>query len=101
MPFFAIVYLSKYWCILHSTAKHSDGSSGLVVCGLQNKCEHYWPVDKQPMYYGELKVVILNETKSADWVITQFEVSMVSVANTNCKHNNNTFVIVILIFGLR
>jgi len=53
------------------------------------------------MYYGDLKVVVLSETKSTDWIITQFEVSMVSIANTKCKHNNNTFVIVILVFGLR
>ena len=71
-----------------------------LLCGLQKRCDHYWPYDKRPMYYGDLKVVILSETKSADWVITQLEVSMVSIANTNCK-DNNTVVIIIPVFGLR
>ncbi|KAK2181826.1 hypothetical protein NP493_380g01015 [Ridgeia piscesae] len=42
----------------------------------KDKCECYWPVDKQPMYYGDLKVVVFNVTKSTDWVVTTIEVSM-------------------------
>ena len=52
----------------------------LVVGGLQDKCNHYWPVDTKPMYYGDLKVEVLSESKSTDWVVTKLEVSMVSLA---------------------
>ena len=41
-------------------------------------CKRYWPDDTQPVHYGDLKVVVLSETKSTDWVVTTIEVSMVS-----------------------
>ena len=44
---------------------------------LQEKCDHYWPVDSEPMFYGDLQVTILNETSCAEWVITEFKLAKV------------------------
>jgi cadherin 5 type 2 (VE-cadherin) len=41
----------------------------------REKCDHYWPVDSEPMYYGDLRVLVLNETKCSDWVVSEFELS--------------------------
>ena len=46
---------------------------------LQDKCQHYWPVDAEPMFYGDLQVVVLNETKCPEWTVTEFRISEVGV----------------------
>ncbi|CAK9816464.1 Tyrosine-protein phosphatase 10D [Anthophora quadrimaculata] len=38
----------------------------------REKCDHYWPVDTHPVYYGDICVTILNETHYPDWSITEF-----------------------------
>ncbi|XP_029155618.1 tyrosine-protein phosphatase 10D isoform X1 [Nylanderia fulva] len=38
----------------------------------REKCDHYWPVDTLPVYYGDICVTILNETHYPDWSITEF-----------------------------
>ena len=43
----------------------------------QEKCDHYWPVDSEPMFYGDLQVQILNETKCPTWIVTEFTIAMV------------------------
>ncbi|KAI1301523.1 Tyrosine-protein phosphatase 10D [Halotydeus destructor] len=40
----------------------------------REKCDHYWPNDTQPSYYGDIQVTILNESKYADWTISEFKV---------------------------
>ncbi len=50
---------------------------------MQEKCDHYWPVDSEPMFYGDLQVVILNETKCAEWVVTEFKISKVKIKYKN------------------
>jgi hypothetical protein len=47
---------------------------------VQEKSDHYWPTDSEPKYYGDLQVVIMNETHLPDWTITEFRVCLVSVA---------------------
>ncbi|KAL0121824.1 hypothetical protein PUN28_006942 [Cardiocondyla obscurior] len=37
----------------------------------REKCDHYWPVDTLPVYYGDICVTILNETHYPDWSITE------------------------------
>ncbi|KAI0239139.1 Tyrosine-protein phosphatase 10D [Lamellibrachia satsuma] len=41
----------------------------------KERCDQYWPVDAQPMYFGYLKVEILTENKTIDWIITKMKVS--------------------------
>ncbi|XP_043262139.1 tyrosine-protein phosphatase 10D isoform X2 [Colletes gigas] len=38
----------------------------------REKCDHYWPMDTLPVYYGDICVTILNETRYPDWSITEF-----------------------------
>ncbi|KAK4321179.1 hypothetical protein Pmani_008007 [Petrolisthes manimaculis] len=38
------------------------------------KCDHYWPYDTQPVYYGDIQVTILNESQFPDWNISEFRV---------------------------
>ncbi|XP_058789130.1 tyrosine-protein phosphatase 10D isoform X3 [Phymastichus coffea] len=38
----------------------------------REKCDHYWPTDTLPVYYGDISVTILNETHYSDWSITEF-----------------------------
>ena len=54
------------------------GCTDHIVDRQQEKCDHYWPVDIQPMFYGDLKVEIQNENRTADWIITKMKVSFVS-----------------------
>ena len=28
----------------------------------REKCDHYWPYDTQPVFYGDIQVTILNES---------------------------------------
>ncbi|XP_076062887.1 protein tyrosine phosphatase 10D [Oratosquilla oratoria] len=38
----------------------------------REKCNHYWPYDTQPVYYGDIQVTILNESRFPDWNISEF-----------------------------
>ncbi|XP_076252451.1 protein tyrosine phosphatase 10D isoform X4 [Rhynchophorus ferrugineus] len=38
----------------------------------REKCDHYWPYDSMPVYYGDISVQILNETRYPDWNISEF-----------------------------
>ncbi|CAB3367061.1 Hypothetical predicted protein [Cloeon dipterum] len=38
----------------------------------REKCDHYWPYDTQPVYYGDIQVTILNESLYQDWNIAEF-----------------------------
>lgn len=44
----------------------------------REKCDHYWPDDTQPVFYGNIQVTILNETQYQDWTISEFKVMRVS-----------------------
>ena len=46
---------------------------------LQDMCDHYWPKNTEPMYYGYLKVQVISETKYGDWIVSKFMLTMVSV----------------------
>lgn len=41
----------------------------------REKCDHYWPYDTQPVYYGDIQVTILNESQYLKWTISEFKVS--------------------------
>ena len=49
----------------------------LLLTGLQEKSDHYWPSDSEPKFYGDLQVVVLNETHLPDWTITEFRMCLV------------------------
>ncbi|XP_063234595.1 tyrosine-protein phosphatase 10D isoform X2 [Bacillus rossius redtenbacheri] len=38
----------------------------------REKCDHYWPYDTQPVYYGDICVTLLNESHYPDWCIAEF-----------------------------
>ncbi|XP_053210085.1 LOW QUALITY PROTEIN: tyrosine-protein phosphatase 10D-like [Panonychus citri] len=40
----------------------------------REKCDHYWPFDTQPVYYGDIQVTVLNESQYPDWTISEFKV---------------------------
>lgn len=44
----------------------------------REKCDHYWPYDTHSVYYGDIQVTILNESKYLDWTISEFKVMRVS-----------------------
>ena len=44
----------------------------------REKCDHYWPYDTQPVFYGDIQVTILNESQYPDWTIAEFKVMRVS-----------------------
>lgn len=46
----------------------------------REKCDHYWPYDTQPVFYGNIQVTILNESQYQDWTISEFKVMRVSDA---------------------
>jgi receptor-type tyrosine-protein phosphatase beta len=42
--------------------------------------DHYWPMDTVPVYYGDIKVTLLNDSHYPDWVITEFMMQRVRTA---------------------
>ncbi|XP_077287900.1 protein tyrosine phosphatase 10D isoform X2 [Arctopsyche grandis] len=38
----------------------------------REKCDHYWPFDTRPVYYGDISVTILNDSHYQDWSVTEF-----------------------------
>ncbi|XP_060067797.1 tyrosine-protein phosphatase 10D-like [Ylistrum balloti] len=42
----------------------------------REKCDHYWPHGTDAMFYGDLQVAALNETKFPSWTITEFRLSL-------------------------
>jgi len=38
----------------------------------REKCDHYWPYDTEPVYYGNIEVTILNESHFPDWNCSEF-----------------------------
>lgn len=42
------------------------------------KCNHYWPYDKNQAKYGDFGVTILKENVDRDWTITEFLLDKVS-----------------------
>uniref|UniRef100_A0A673N6K6 protein-tyrosine-phosphatase n=1 Tax=Sinocyclocheilus rhinocerous TaxID=307959 RepID=A0A673N6K6_9TELE len=42
------------------------------------KCDRYWPVDSEPLYYGEVVVQLLSEKILPEWTIRDFKISCVS-----------------------
>ncbi|CAG0882994.1 unnamed protein product, partial [Cyprideis torosa] len=41
----------------------------------REKCDHYWPYDTQPVYYGDIQVIVANESHYPDWTIREFKVT--------------------------
>lgn len=41
----------------------------------REKCDHYWPHDTVPVYYGDIKVTMLNDSHYPDWAVTEFMMS--------------------------
>jgi receptor-type tyrosine-protein phosphatase beta len=45
----------------------------------QEKCDQYWPGDTDPVYYGDVEVLLMNETRFPDWTVREFRVTNVSI----------------------
>ncbi|XP_055303935.1 tyrosine-protein phosphatase 10D-like isoform X5 [Sitodiplosis mosellana] len=41
----------------------------------REKCDQYWPLDTDPLYYGDIRVQMLNNSHYPDWIITELLVS--------------------------
>lgn len=50
--------------------------------------DHYWPMDTVPVYYGDIKVTLLNDSHYPDWVITEFMIQRV------CRIYRNFFLLI-------
>lgn len=37
----------------------------------REKCDQYWPLDTEAMYYGDIRVQMLNNSHYPDWIITE------------------------------
>ncbi|XP_037297538.1 tyrosine-protein phosphatase 10D [Manduca sexta] len=40
----------------------------------REKCDRYWPYDTRPVYYGDISVTALNESRYPDWTVTELMV---------------------------
>ncbi|XP_032511666.1 tyrosine-protein phosphatase 10D isoform X3 [Danaus plexippus] len=40
----------------------------------REKCDRYWPYDTRPVYYGDIAVTSLNESRFPDWTVTELAV---------------------------
>lgn len=45
---------------------------------MQVKCDQYWPMEREPLYYGDLVVHMLSESVLSEWTIREFKISCVS-----------------------
>ncbi len=45
---------------------------------IQVKCDRYWPIDSEPLYYGDVVVQLLDEKILPEWTIRDFKISCVS-----------------------
>lgn len=50
----------------------------VCVCAMQVKCDQYWPLDREPLYYGDLVVHMLSESVLPEWTIREFKIFCVS-----------------------
>lgn len=48
----------------------------------QEKCDHYWPPHSDAMFYGDLQVAVLTETRFPSWSITEMKIAYVSYVRT-------------------
>ncbi|XDV25376.1 hypothetical protein PO909_029300 [Leuciscus waleckii] len=39
------------------------------------KCDRYWPIDSEPLYYGDVVVQLLSEKVLPEWTIRDFKIS--------------------------
>lgn len=52
------------------------------INNFQDKCYHYWPHDREPMFYGDLQVQIVRKTRDKEheepeFITTQMTISQV------------------------
>lgn len=52
--------------------------ASVCVCFMQVKCDQYWPVDREPLYYDDLVVHMLSESVLLEWTIREFKIFCVS-----------------------
>lgn len=66
---------------LHSTRDDfwrmcwESGARGIVMLTRcvekgREKCDRYWPYDTRPVYYGDIAVTALNESRYPDWTVS-------------------------------
>ncbi|XP_076078559.1 tyrosine-protein phosphatase 10D-like isoform X4 [Mytilus galloprovincialis] len=42
----------------------------------REKCDQYWPSGSDAMFYGDIQVAVLNETKFPSWTVTEFRIAL-------------------------
>lgn len=47
------------------------------------KCDPYWPVDREPLFYGDLVIQMLSESVLPEWTIREFRISSVHAPLTS------------------
>jgi len=51
------------------------------------KCEQYWPSDMEPVFYGDLQVMVVSEDSSCNiWTIRELQISMVHAFRSLLEH---------------
>lgn len=54
----------------------------LFLLCVQVKCDHYWPFDQDPLYYGDLIVQMLSESVLPEWTIREFNICSVTITSS-------------------
>ncbi|XP_019633091.1 PREDICTED: receptor-type tyrosine-protein phosphatase beta-like [Branchiostoma belcheri] len=51
------------------------------------KCEHYWPYDEDPVYYGDIIVQVVKETVLPEWTVRDITIQR-DTESRNVRHYN-------------
>lgn len=60
--------------------------------------DHYWPMDTVPVYYGDIKVTLLNDSHYPDWIVTEF---MMQRVRTDGESSPNFQTLIFRFFSRR
>lgn len=80
-----LIKISLFWSCIVNRNKRWLGNNEMKIY----YSDHYWPMDTVPVYYGDIKVTLLNESHYADWLITEFMMQRVSLMNIDCVLKGN------------
>ncbi|XKL59004.1 hypothetical protein PGB90_000020 [Kerria lacca] len=61
-----------FWCMCWESNSPAIVMLTRVIEKGREKCDYYWPYDTLPVYYGDISVTLLNDTRHPNWVISEF-----------------------------